>query len=175
MLLIGAGLGAALAIEGRVLRGRHGLVGEFGQLPVGPFGAPLEHMVTGPGILRRAEEAGIALRAPEELFSGSPRVAALRARFDSALGIVLTAVAVSCEPEVVVLGGGIATSLAPHLPGYREELAASLRVAPELRLAELQDRSGAVGAMITALRGWWTAELGVPAGTLDAFPRVEAP
>lgn len=98
-----------------------------------------------------------------------------RARFDSALGIVLTAVAVSCEPEVVVLGGGIATSLAPHLPRYREELAASLRVAPELRLAELQDRSGAVGAMITALRGWWTAELGVPAGTLDAFPRVEAP
>ena len=40
MITLGAGLGSALAIGGRLLRGKHGLVGEFGQLPVGPFGAP---------------------------------------------------------------------------------------------------------------------------------------
>ena len=40
MITLGAGLGSALAIGGRLLRGKHGLVGEFGQLPVGPFGPP---------------------------------------------------------------------------------------------------------------------------------------
>jgi len=174
MLSVGAGLGAALAIEGRVLRGRHGLVGEFGQLPVGPLGARLEHMVTGPGILRRAEEAGVPLASPQELFDDSPRVSHLRAQFDSALGIVLTAIAVSTEPETIVLGGGIAASLVPSLARYRTELAASLRVAPELRLAELGERSGAVGAMIAALRTSYAREFGIPAAELDGFPSIPA-
>jgi len=175
MLSIGAGLGAALAIDGRILRGRHGLVGEFGQLPIGPFGARLEHMVTGPGILRRAQEAGTPLSTPQELFDGSARVAGLRAQFDAALGIVLTAIAVSSEPEIIVLGGGIAASIADSIPRYRDELAASLRVAPELRLAELGDRSGAIGAMIAALRTSCTRELGLPPTALDDFPRAPLP
>ena len=91
MITLGAGLGSALAIGGRLLRGKHGLVGEFGQLPVGPFRAPLEHSVTGPGILRRALESGIPLKLPAELFSARPGepLSALRAHFDQALLVVL--------------------------------------------------------------------------------------
>jgi predicted NBD/HSP70 family sugar kinase/biotin operon repressor len=152
MVTIGAGLGAALAIDGRIIHGRHGLVGEFGQLPVGPFGARLEHMVTGPGILRRAEEAGHPLSRPEGLFGSDPALAGLRAQFDHALQIVLTAIAVSSEPEVIVLGGGIASSLAPDLGRYQAALEANLRIAPRLVMAGLADFSGAVGAVIASLQ-----------------------
>ena len=61
MLTLGAGVGAGLAVEGRLLWGARGLVGEFGQLPVGPMGSRLEQMVTGPGIMQRAQEANAHL------------------------------------------------------------------------------------------------------------------
>ena len=62
----------------------------------------------------------------------------------------------------------------PSLARYRTELAASLRVAPELRLAELGERSGAVGAMIAALRTSYAREFGIPAAELDGFPSIPA-
>ncbi|MEA2974159.1 MAG: hypothetical protein QOG82_2617, partial [Actinomycetota bacterium] len=67
MLTVGAGLGAGVALDGRLLRGRNGLVGEFGHLPVGPLGTPLEHLVTGPGIMRRAAELGLDISSPAAL------------------------------------------------------------------------------------------------------------
>lgn len=151
MVTIGAGLGAALAIDGRILHGRHGLIGEFGQLPAGPMGTRLEHMVTGPGILRRAEEAGLPLARPQDLFADEHRLSPLRTQFDHALQIVLTAVAVASEPEVVVLGGGIAESLVGDLDRYQAILGATLQVAPRLVPAALGAFSGATGAAIDAV------------------------
>ena len=171
MLTLGSGLGAGLAIDGRVLRGRHGLVGEFGQLPVGPLGTRLEHMVTGPGILRRAEEAGVSLDDPAGLFVDEPTgaVKALRAHFDQALLIVLTAIAVSCEPGTIVLGGGISKSLLGSLPQYQVALSQTLRIAPTLVGASLGDFSGAAGAMVASLRAAYLA-LGVDDRALNELP-----
>lgn len=164
MVTIGAGLGAALAIDGRILHGRHGLIGEFGQLPAGPMGARLEHMVTGPGILRRAEEAGVPLNRPQDLFADEHRLSPLRTQFDHALQVVLTAVAVASEPEVVVLGGGIADSLIGDLERYQATLGATLQVAPRLVPAALGAFSGATGAAIDAVHSLY-AGLGVEQGS----------
>lgn len=175
ILTLGAGLGAGLAIDGRVLRGRHGLVGEFGQLPVGPLGTRLEHMVTGPGILRRADEAGVKLDGPAGLFVDEPTgaVQALRAHFDQALLIVLTAIAVSCEPETIVLGGGISKSLLGSLPQYQVALSQTLRIAPTLVGTSLGDFSGAVGAMVASLRATYLA-LGVDERALNELPNTHS-
>lgn len=175
MLTLGAGLGAALSINGHILRGRHGLVGEFGQLPVGPLGTRLEHLVTGPGILRRASELGVHLADPSELFveSPSPTIQQLRNHFDQALLIVLTAIAVSSEPEVIVLGGGISKSLESSLPRYREALRQNLRVSPTLIPAALGDFSGAVGAAVASLHAVYE-KLGVEERALGELPAGEA-
>ncbi|GLI26404.1 sugar kinase [Agromyces rhizosphaerae] len=153
MLTIGTGLGAGLAIDGRILRGAHGVVGEFGQLPAGPLGTRLELMVTGPGILRLAREAGVQLDSPADLFAtdASEPVRALRAHFDQAMLIVLSAATVSCEPEVIVLGGGIAKSLARDLGRYATVLEHHLGTAPRLVASELGDFAGATGAVVAAL------------------------
>ncbi|MCK8607910.1 ROK family transcriptional regulator [Agromyces sp. C10] len=153
MVTIGAGLGAGLSIDGRILRGSHGVIGEFGQLPAGPLGTRLELMVTGPGIMRLASEAGVHLDSPADLFTpdASEPVRSLRAHFDQALLIVLTAATVSCEPEVIVLGGGIAKSLARDLARYEAMLEHHLGAAPRLTASELGDFAGATGAVVAAL------------------------
>jgi predicted NBD/HSP70 family sugar kinase/biotin operon repressor len=172
IITIGTGLGAALAVGGTVLQGRHGLVGEFGQLPVGPFGTPLEHMVTGNGITRRAAEAGVDLHDPALLFSGDPAYATLRRQFDDALQIVLTAVAVSVEPETIVVGGRIGAAIASDLPTYQAALAAGLRASPELVPGQLGDLSGALGAAVAAVRVLYV-DLGVDPTHLGALPAVQ--
>ena len=171
MLTLGAGLGAGLSVDGRILQGRHGLIGEFGQLPVGPLGTRLEHMVTGPGILRRADEAGLTLSSPADLFVDplDKAVRALRAHFDQALLIVLTAIAVSCEPDVIVLGGGISKSLATSLDQYQDSLQQTLRSSPQLIPAALGDFSGAVGAVVSALHSVYRS-LGVEEEALGELP-----
>lgn len=153
MLTIGAGLGAGISIEGKLLRGRYGLVGEFGQLPVGPLGTPLENMVTGPGIMRHAAELGIPLASPADLFEpqGDRALRKLRQSFEEALLIVLAAAVVSCEPDVIVLGGGISQSLAPDLPGLEAALRENLGAGPSLRLSALGEYSGAIGAVVASL------------------------
>lgn len=153
MLNLGAGLGAALAVNGVVLQGRRGLIGEFGHLPVGPLGTRLEHMVTGPGIVRRAAEIGVHLEGPDGLFVENPVpvLEQLRAQFDQALLIVLTALTVSCDPEIIVLGGGISKSLASSLSRYEDALRQNLNFSPKLKLPGLSDMSGAVGAAVSGL------------------------
>ncbi|WP_233206249.1 ROK family protein [Cryobacterium sp. N19] len=175
MLTLGAGLGGSLAVDGTILRGRHGLVGEFGHLPVGPLGTRLEHMVTGPGIIRRASEAGISLASPAELFVANPpaHIASLRDQFDQALLIVLTALAVSCEPEIIVLSGGIAKSLSSSFSRYEDALRQNLQYAPRLVLSGLGDMSGAVGAAVSGLHRAYQ-ELGVASDALATLPRRAA-
>lgn len=171
MLTIGAGLGMGLAIDRLVLRGPHGLVGEFGQLPVGPLGTRLEHLVTGPGILRHAEAMGVDLRHPAELFARDPgpAVGLLRAQFDQAILIALTAAIVACEPERIVLGGKVGQALVPSATRYEEGLRATLRMSPRISGAELGDFSGAVGAVVEGLQHVYR-ELGVPADALCDLP-----
>lgn len=175
MLNLGAGLGAALAVDGAILHGRRGLIGEFGHLPVGALGTRVEHMVTGPGVVRRAAEIGIQLEGPGRLFAESPgpALSQLRAQFDQALLIVLTALTVSCDPEMIVLGGGISKSLKSSLSRYEDALRQNLNSSPRLVLPELGDMSGAVGAAVSALHRVYP-ELGVEADALASLPQQAA-
>jgi predicted NBD/HSP70 family sugar kinase/biotin operon repressor len=209
LLSLGAGLGVGIAIDGVILRGRHGLVGEFGQIPVGTHGERLESYTTGPGLLRHAAAAGVELASPADLFAAGSRVisssgptgaadepgvgagtlgltgpieqiggpeqvrAKLRAEFDQALVTVLTAIAVSSEPETIVLGGGIAKSLTDSLESYQLLLERNIRIAPTLTSVELGDFSGAAGGVVAALHAVYL-DLGVQSSSLSALPKSNA-
>lgn len=176
MLSLGAGLGVGIAIDGAILRGRHGLVGEFGQIPVGALGERLESFTTGPGLMARAAAAGVPLESPAGLFGAGEEAATptteLRADFDRALVTVLTAIAVSSEPETIVLGGGIAKSLVGDLGRYQERLEQTIRIAPTLTSAELGDFSGAAGGVVSALHAVYLT-LGVEPAALSALPKTD--
>lgn len=176
MLTIGAGLGAGIAVDGQILRGRHGIVGEFGQLPAGPLGTRLELMVTGPGLMHLAAESGLHIESPAEVFAADAagQLRALRTHFDQALLIVLSAATVSCEPEVIVLGGGIADSLAADLARYEGLIAQHMGHSPRLAPSALGEYAGAHGAAVAALHTRYR-ELGLDEGQLAGLPAPQAP
>lgn len=142
MVTLGTGLGACAVIEGRVLRGRHGQAGVLG----GHMTVCVGGRRCGCGNLGCAEaEAStaflgeIAAAMPE--YAGSPlaRVApldyaavfrhaaggdacalALRARSLQVWSALVVNLIHVCDPERVVLGGGIMGSGAVILPAVRE-------------------------------------------------------
>lgn len=128
------GIGGAVVVDGRLLRGTHGFAGELGHVPVRPEGPPCA--CGGRGCLEQYAGEEAVLRAAG-LAPGENRVEVLaeraaqgdkgvrRALRDAgiALGIALTGAVNLLDPEAVVLGGALA-ALAPWLvPSLERELA----------------------------------------------------
>ncbi|MEV5430858.1 ROK family transcriptional regulator [Streptomyces sp. NPDC052701] len=128
------GIGAAVVVDGRLLRGTRGFAGELGHVPVRPDGP--ECACGGRGCLEQYAGEEAVLRAAG-LEPGEDRVGLLAGRAEAgdeavrralheageALGIALTGAVNLLDPEGVVLGGALA-GLAPWLlPSLRAELA----------------------------------------------------
>ncbi|MFG2950433.1 ROK family protein [Streptomyces adustus] len=128
------GIGAAVVVDGRLLRGTRGFAGELGHVPVQPDGP--ECACGGRGCLEQYAGEEAVLRAAG-LEPGEDRVGLLAGRAaagdeavrqalrdaGTAFGVALTGAVNLLDPESVVLGGALA-GLAPWLlPSLREELA----------------------------------------------------
>ncbi|WP_460062190.1 ROK family protein [Streptomyces sp. YKOK-I1] len=128
------GIGAAVVVDGSLLRGTRGFAGELGHVPVHPDGPRcgcggrgcLEQYAGEEAVLRAAglEPGGdrvglLAGRAAD----GDPEVRRALHEAGEALGIALTGALNLLDPESVVLGGALA-GLAPWLlPSLESELA----------------------------------------------------
>ena len=166
-LVLGTGVGAGMVLDGRPMHRASGLAVEIGHMGVparglARHGLPLwdcgcgragcyENYVSGPGLARIAAWAGIAQTDPAAL-AGDPAAApALSIWIDLAAEMLYDA-QVMLDPQVIVLGGGlsnmagIADRLAKALDGRR---LGGVR-APDLRLAQHGDSSGARGAALMA-------------------------
>jgi predicted NBD/HSP70 family sugar kinase len=169
MFTIGAGLGSGAVLGGELLRGRRGLTGEFGYLPIGPSGETVEDLLSGNGLLRQARALRVPARDAAELFStDSDVLEPVLERFDRALVLALSAATVAYEPAVIIVGGGLSPAVAKRLDMARARLAELLPdPPPDLRLASLGDLSGTLGALVVAYRTAYR-ELGISES--DAAP-----
>ncbi|MEV5849104.1 ROK family transcriptional regulator [Streptomyces sp. NPDC051985] len=128
------GIGAAVVVDGQLLRGNRGFAGELGHVPVRPDGPRcacggrgcLEQYAGEEAVLRAAglesREDAVGLLAQR---AGADHEGVRRALHDAgtALGIALTGAVNLLDPESVVLGGALA-GLAPWLlPSLEAELA----------------------------------------------------
>ncbi|ELP62415.1 ROK family protein [Streptomyces turgidiscabies] len=127
------GIGAAVVVDGRLLRGTRGFAGELGHVPVRPEGPEcacggrgcLEQYAGEEAVLRAAGvESGedrVGLLA-ERAAQGDPAVRRALDGAGTALGIALTGAVNLLDPETVVLGGAL-SGLAPWLlPALEAEL-----------------------------------------------------
>lgn len=127
------GIGAALVVDGRLLRGTRGFAGELGHVPVWPDGPPCP--CGGQGCLEQYAGEEAVWRAAG-LDPGTDRVGLLAKRAaqgdenvrtalrgaGAALGIALTGAVNLLDPRSVVLGGAL-SRLAPWLlPSLESEL-----------------------------------------------------
>ncbi|MFL6074227.1 MAG: ROK family protein [Mycobacteriales bacterium] len=156
LLILDTGLGGAVGLNGEVLRGRTGMVGEFGLLPYAD--TTLEGLLSGPGLRDRARDRGGAIALPEEVFApgAAPPLPEVRAEVRAGLGFLLTLVALAYEPDVVVMTGSMVTSVAPWFPDLSSELGKVVARTPRVVATELGDLAGAGGAAAAALRAAYT-------------------
>ena len=127
------GIGAAVVVDGRLLRGTRGFAGELGHVPVHPDGPAcpcggrgcLEQYAGEEAVLRAAGidpgEDRVGLLA-ERAASGDARVRQALREAGTAMGIALTGTVNLLDPHCVVLGGAL-SRLAPWLlPSLEAEL-----------------------------------------------------
>lgn len=157
MLTLGTGIGGAIVLDGRLVRGASGAAGELGHMTIDQYGPPcqgscpgrgcLEVMASGTAIARLGMEAGARLPesalgravAQRGFVSGEEVVALARAGDEAAcsvtaaigrnLGAGIASIANIFEPDVVVVGGG-ASAAGDLLLGPAREVVAERALRP---------------------------------------------
>ncbi|HEX5598031.1 MAG TPA: ROK family protein [Micromonosporaceae bacterium] len=162
---IGTGIAAAPVIEGQVFTGAHGAAGEVGHLVVRPGGPRcgcgqsgcLEAVASAAAVGRRyGELAGTPATAAQvatAVAAGEPTAMTVWQETVEALADGLLAAQTLFDPEIIVLGGGLAEAGDILLDPLRAALHARLTFHREPRLvrAALGDEAGCIGAGLLAL------------------------
>jgi glucokinase len=161
MLTLGTGIGGGLVLGGELYRGAVGAGAELGHVPVdldGPEcfgGCPgrgcLEALCSGSAIER---DAGIpAEEVVGRAFAGDDAAVSLLRDVGVRLGAGLAGLAMTFNPEVIVIGGGVMAAGELLLAPAREELARrALAPASDVRVvsAALGPEAGMIGAALLA-------------------------
>jgi glucokinase len=183
LVTVGTGIGGGIITGGRLYRGAHGFAAEVGHIIVEPGGPPcgcgnrgcFEQVASGAAIRRLGREAvaaepdsplgRLAGHDPEavtgELVTraargGDPTALGILAEVGRRLGEGIAGLVNVLDPEVVVVGGGVARAGDLVLDPARAAFALAVE-APEHRPpvaivpAELGAEAGAIGAALLAL------------------------
>ena len=163
---ISTGLGGGIISEGKLLRGRLGLAGHIGHIPVRPDAGAIcfcgqpgcwEAEASGTALTRKALGAGFADLA--DAFSraeaGEVKALAFADAAAASIALGLAGVIHVLSPERVVIGGGVANALPLLKPMILSHLDARLMPpfrGVEIVAAALGDDSGLAGAAQLVLR-----------------------
>ena len=177
-IYIGTGIGAGIIINGELYRGSSEAAGEVGYLVPGTnylgrcydqFGC-LESLAAGPGIARRAREAiergGNSMLT--DLVGGHLEALTAECIFEAArrgdrlaqsivdetvdyLSIVIANVSAVLNPEMIIIGGGVARSADMLLEPIRQRVAGVVPVMPRIVASELGDSTAVMGAIAIVL------------------------
>lgn len=162
MVTLGTGIGGGIVMGGQLQRGAHGFAGEIGHMvverngvlcPCGLHGC-WERYASGSAL--RFLSGG---RSGEEVFqgyyNGDESSVAVVNEFALWIAIGLASLTNICDPDVIVLGGGVVESFRGDVSLIQSHLSDSLyssaaRPHPRLVLASMGERAGAIGAALLA-------------------------
>lgn len=171
LIAIGTGIGAGIIIDGSIYRGAHEASGEIGHMIPGPeflgkpfaeFGA-LEALASGTGIAARGRRALRGRRnadarqelLAEEVFDaarqGQPWAQKVTEETIDYLAIAIANIAVSFDPELIVLGGNITRSADLLVSPILERLEGMIPHLPRLEVSPLGRRGAVMGAIANVL------------------------
>ncbi|MFE7406904.1 ROK family protein [Isoptericola sp. NPDC057559] len=176
LVAVGTGVGGSVVLDGRPLRGAHHVAGEMGHMPVpGAEGlrcacgrtGHLEAIGAGPAIHRRYRGLGGDAASPDardvvaRAVAGDDLAVRVVRAAGEAVGRAVAGVMTVLDPEVVVVGGGVAAAgdlwWSALVGALRAEVVDVLGDVPVLPAA-----LGADAAVVGAARGAWRASAAVP-------------
>lgn len=160
MVTLGTGIGGGIVMGGELHRGAHGFAGEIGHMVVERNGVKCPCGLHG---CWERYASGSALRhlsggmSGEEVFrlfrEGDAAAQSVVNEFAQWIAIGMASLTNICDPEVIVLGGGVIESFHGDVSIIQDYLAQSLyssaaRPHPRLTVATLGERAGAIGAAL---------------------------
>lgn len=162
------GVGGGVVVNGRLVRGAHGIAGQVGHVSVDPDGAPcgcggrgcLNERIRIRTLLDAAIQRGVAVKDDDALLArardGDPDVCSIITRAARDLGVTLAALAVHVDPARIVIGGEMAEFENLVLEPVRETvrslaLPSAARVL-EIVPAALGTKGAALGAVAQILQ-----------------------
>ncbi|MEU6813973.1 ROK family transcriptional regulator [Streptomyces sp. NPDC046860] len=158
------GIGAAIVVNGQLLRGTRGFAGELGHVPVRPDGpacpcggrgcleqyAGEEAVLRAAGMEPREDVVGVLAERAE---AGDEAVREALDQAGQALGIALTGAVNLLDPDTVVLGGALAALSPWLLPSLQVELRGrTAGPACPVAVSELGPQGPLLGAAHSAVR-----------------------
>ncbi len=171
LIAIGTGIGAGIIVDGSLYRGFHEAAGEVGYLLPGRdflgkrydgFGA-LEGVASGAGIAELARRALKDQRPPEALAAlvaedvfdaarhGEPWAKAVIDTAIDYLAIMVGGITAFLDPELIVLGGGVARSADLLLDPILRRVEGTIPDLPRLVASTLGHRATVLGAITNVL------------------------
>jgi glucokinase len=186
LFTIGTGIGGGIILDGKLVRGAHGIAGELGHTTMVPGGYPCgcgrhgcaEQYASGRALVRFARAGAVVKpEAAERLLelaggevdaikgpivtraarAGDPTALAAFDQVGHWLGIAMADLVQVIDPQVIVIGGGVAEAgellMRPTRAGYERALAQRGRLpVAEVRPALLGNTAGVIGAADLARR-----------------------
>lgn len=176
LVTLGSGLGSGLIVDGNVVTGGHGAAGEVGHMTVVPGGRPCgcgrrgcaERYVSARGIVQTFLEAAFDGDLDQEAFTsfepatdtdalsvfkafeaGDPRAKRALSVMCDKLGFALAQVSCVIDPDVILLGGGMAAGSQHFIDELREcyrKYCLDSCKGTEIRTASLESDAGIIGA-----------------------------
>jgi len=136
-VILGTGVGAGLAVDGRIIEGRNAFAGEWGHTPLpwpaaDELGGPvcfcgrqgcLELWISGPAFARRHGTGQDAAAIVAAAGQGDDEAGRSLARYQDRLARGLAVVSDILDPDVIVLGGGMSNA-EPLYDGLTEAIGA---------------------------------------------------
>ncbi|GAB3598346.1 ROK family transcriptional regulator [Microbacterium tumbae] len=160
MIILGTGLSAAVSIEGTLLSGRDGALGEFGRLPLGD-GHRVRDLLSGAGLTAFAKENGHPVQDARELFEHPDEYRPILDRVHETLQHLITVIVLAYQPQAVLVAGGFSGSFDDALlDTISRKVDESVGVLSPIRRSALGDDAGLYGAMSLALSNFYL-EMGV--------------
>ena len=161
-VIMGTGVGGGLVAHGKVVKGVHGIGGEWGHNILEEGGDPcycgksgcVEHVISGPALeLYYLRQSGQSMRMPqimEAYFAGNDPVATatverLLENFGRAISTLINVI----DPEVIVIGGGVGNIDLLYTEGYeriKKYIFNSGEVNTPIVKPKLGDSAGVFGA-----------------------------
>jgi predicted NBD/HSP70 family sugar kinase len=152
LLVLGTGLSAAVSLDGRVLSGREGLLGEFGRLPLPGGRYRVRDLLSGAGLVAYSADHGHPVTSSRELFADPEKHGPVLADVHDTLRYLVELLALSYEPQSILITGGFSESFDDAtLARVSSETELSVGVRTSLGRSRLGGSAGLLGAMSLAL------------------------